>query len=178
MSTGAKRALKDATLDAVAFRDLFHSHTARWTTAGSVRRGKAEVGDIEHVVIPIAGGSFLTVMDEMLPQEGIFAQTGIIEKAVYPNGTHRWGQRYRGVMFRGFRHEVFMADAMNWGCILTIRTGPAEFSRRMVTALHPRGMRQHEGYLRDAHGNIIACPDEQTFFALCGVNYLAPHERE
>lgn len=121
MSTGRKQSLGYAQRDAALFRDLFtlkgYQYWERWEIAGSVRRGKPEVGDIEHVVMPKfgkQGNELWMLLDSMLPDDGIEA-AGIVEKAVYPNGTNRWGEKYRGVMFRGFRHEVFIADAMNWG---------------------------------------------------------------
>ena len=180
MSTGDKRPLAKAREDARAFAALFKDQPHhRWEVAGSVRRGKAEVGDIEHVVWPVDPVAFRAAMDDMLGNP-MFGTPAIIEKAVYPNGTNRWGDKYRGVMFRGFRHEVFLADRQNWGAILTIRTGPAEFSERLVTQLKASGrLRQQDGYVKyTATGDVYATPTEEAFFAACGEPWTEPGDRQ
>lgn len=180
MSKGAKRNLDAAIAEALAFQSQFNRCFTRWEVAGSVRRGKAEVGDIEHVIIPAMKGDVNLLwsrLEAMLPVEGLFPKPGIVTKAVYSNGTNRWGPKYRGVMFNGFRHEIFLADDRNWGAILTIRTGPASFSEMMVTDLRKRGMRQEGGYVMEGN-DIVNCPDERMFFQLCGVPYCEPRQRE
>src|SRR5689334_8378943 len=67
MSTATvKRSFAEALVDAEAFRDLFEGCYERWEIAGSLRRMKAEVGDVEHVVIPIFG--------EVATTSGLFAE--------------------------------------------------------------------------------------------------------
>ena len=178
MSAGPKRKLAQAREDAEAFRELFSGRYERWEIAGSVRRGKPEVGDIEHVVMPGDYPAFLAYMDELLGNP-MFGTPAIIGKAVYSDGSHRWGKKYRGCMFREFRHEVFLADARNFGAILTIRTGPEEFSERMVTRLKSGGrIRQIEGYVRYvADGSVIAVPTERAYFDLCGEPWTEPGAR-
>lgn len=178
MSTGLKRSLAEAKRDAIDFRDMFTGRYDQWEIAGSVRRGKPEVGDIEHVVIPI-GGLVFARMDELLPKDdgALFGGSSTIEKAVYPDGRHRWGPKYRGVMFRGFRHEVFLCSRHNWGSIFAIRTGPAEFSQRCVTELHKYGLRQHKGRIINATNDIFETPTEERFFELCGMPWIEPKER-
>lgn len=102
-----------------------------------------------------------------------------LTKAVYPDGTHRWGDRYRGVMFRGFRHEVFVADTANVGAILAIRTGPAEYSQRLVTRLRRDGkLRMDAGYVRLGDSDqVVAVPNERAFFALCLTPWIDPCKR-
>lgn len=176
-TTATKRPLAKAIAEAEAFRDLCAGAYHRWEIAGSVRRHKPEVGDIEHVVIP-DGNALWARLESLLPGDGLWGEAvGTIEKAGYPDGSHRWGEKYRGVMFRGFRHEIFAADALNWGAILAIRTGPAEFSQRLVTDIKRGGLRQDGGYVKDAHGNIVSVPDEATFLRLCGSAWIEPCDR-
>lgn len=175
-TTDTKRTLEQATEDAHAFVKLLPGCIRMWEIAGSVRRRKPEVGDIEHVIIPV-GTKLHDRLDELVGTD-LFPGDGTVTKAVYPNGTHRWGDKYRGVMFRGFRHELFLADEQNWGCILAIRTGPAAMSERLVTALHRTRLRQSESYLRYQDGTIYPCPTERAFFDACKVDYLEPWERE
>lgn len=169
----------------------------RWEFAGSLRRGKPEVGDIEHVVIPrtelvapkadagLFGGEAhgairLNNVNDRLDE---LLEDGLIEKALYgETRTTRWGDKYRGFVFKGHRHEVFQCEGANWGPTLAIRTGPAEFSQRLVTQLKGCGLyRQHEGFVRYATGRsaseIRPCPTEEEFFELCGVAWLEPGGR-
>ena len=188
MSTAVvKRDWADAMADAEAFRELFPRQCwERWEFAGSLRRRRPEVGDVEHVVVPAFG--------EVDTGTGLFGQTervnllnfhmdallrgGVIEKHWYGNG-NRWGEKYRGCSFRGFAHEVFQADADNFGCQMLIRTGPADFSERAVSRLKAGGMyRQQDGYVRHvASGEVVPVRDEAAYFKLLGVAFIEPERR-
>lgn len=186
MSTTAnKRVASVAIEDARALRDLWPLETyVRWHLAGSLRRAKPQVGDVEHVVIPV----WREVSD------GLFSQTrtvnlwlkhadkllaeGRIAQHVYPNGTHRWGEKYRGISWRGFAHEVFLATPDNFGLIYLIRTGPAEYSQRVVTALKANGTPSVDGQVRAGDGaEPIPTPDEAAVLALARLPYIPPSER-
>lgn len=174
MSDGPRRPLHVAAEDADAFRALFSGY-ADWIVAGSVRRRCETVGDVEHVVV---GPKVFEQLDAMIDADGLFAAPNpAVSKAVYPGGTHRWGDRYRGVMFRGFRHELFMADRDNVGAILAIRTGPADYSRWLVTELRRRGTPMEGGYVRHSSGAVLPCESEAAFFMRCGVRWVEPHKR-
>lgn len=158
-TTTTKRTLLTALADAEAFKKLFEGTFERWEIAGSVRRRKLIVGDIEHVVIPKLGeipaedlfkGSILCNL--MLRRCDELLSAGIISRHVYSNNAHgapmhRWGEKYRGCDFRGFNHEIFCAEEEGWGSTLAIRTGPAELSRQLVTNLHVNYLRQYDGHV-------------------------------
>lgn len=192
MSTGTKRTLADAVRAAAEFRSMFDDTFDRWEVVGSVRRGRPAITDIDHVVIPRAGsvaqdtifgpGESQTV-NLLWQQADQLADLGMIDRAVYPDGRQRWGQKYLGATFAGFRHEIRCADIFNWGPFLAIYTGPADLSKRLVTGLLHRGIfRQQDGYVRyargKAEGTIYGCPDERTYFDICGVPWLEPHQRD
>ena len=106
---------------------------------------------------------------------------GTVAKALI-NGSPRWGERYRRVIFQGIAHDLFAADADNWGSVLAIRTGPAEFSKGLVVGLRRNGYRNQDGYVWTCtpEGEPIervACPDERTFFALAGAAWVEPEDR-
>lgn len=63
-----------------------------------------------------------------------------------------------------------------WGPLFAIRTGPADYSRAAVTKLRERGMRCEDGAIWRGNERL-ACPDEATFFALCGLPYATPEAR-
>jgi hypothetical protein len=211
-ATDTRLSLAEATFAARKFRDLFPPETyERWEFAGSLRRGCRDVGDIEHVVVPrfvdLPGADLfatpaptnllMRLLDELVRQ-------GAVSPHDY-GGRQRWGPLYRGVDFLVLAtslHEVFCADADNWGPILAIRTGPPDFSRRLVTSLRKSGYRNKGGYvwrcrrcpdaIKAEHPGErcpkcqgtylepvekVGVPDEQTYFRLCGVPFTKPEER-
>lgn len=187
MSTGS-RLLRIAVADAAAFRSIFPATSyLRWEVAGSARRGSPVVGDVEHVVEAAVG--------EVRIEGSLFAGNETanllwhhVDKAyaehrfakhTYGDNTTRWGEKYRGLNYRGFAHEIFLADKINWGLILAIRTGPAAFSKELVTRLRDRGTPSRGGYVRvsDRSDEIIPCPDEATAFQLAGMPFVKPEDR-
>lgn len=206
-TTQAKRPYAEAVADAECFRAMFDGRYERWEIAGSVRRHAGEASDVEHVVIPKIG--------EIVNGDGLFAIRELknllwhhldslvrgytVSRHVYSNGTNRWGEKYRGVAFRGFCHEIFVADADNWGATLAIRTGPADFSKRLVTGLLKNGLRNKDGRVyrcipcdwcnghpgecgkcdntRLLPTEVISVPTEEEYFKLCGVEWSEPRKR-
>ena len=166
-TTLEKRSLAQAADDAGALRKLFAGTYAEWHVAGSVRRRVPHVGDVEHVVVPrvamvpAAGDLFGREVAEnlVLLRSDELVAAGAADRHVYPDGRTRWGNRYRGLSFRGFAHELFIADAdrSNLGPTLAIRTGPAEFSRMLVTQLQWRGHVNMGGYVLDKSRHACGC---------------------
>ena len=198
-TTTVKRRLAQAIADAEAFRAQFPPACySLWTVAGSARRRLAYVGDVEHVIVPcrgeadVAGTLFGETepvnllwrrLDELVAagqiQQHIYSMPELGESnsspaaGLYPHKL-KWGPKMRGCDFRGFRHELYTADSDNLGAQLAIRTGPADFSRMLVTQLRRRGLKNDEGYVWDARGNKVSVPTEQAYFACCGVAMVAP----
>lgn len=147
--------------------------------AGSIRRGKAEVGDIELVAV---GRPVINLLGEPTDETEIDwwlrERNGI---TIYKNGP-RYKQFYaaRGEE-EGIQVDLFLATAANWGYILMLRTGPAEFGRRMVTprawgGLLPPDIQVHDGQVWRGD-EALDVPDEETLFALWGTEYIAPEAR-
>jgi hypothetical protein len=109
--------------------------------AGSVRRGdKTDVKDGEIVVMPML--DYFTLMDRL-------AADGTCIKATYGGrGSHRWGNKYRGVVYRGLLIEVFCGDAANFGFIYWLRTGPGDRNQVAMQRLNEKTpLRCIEGYV-------------------------------
>lgn len=168
-TTKTKTSLITAERHAAAFKAAFPPACyERWQVAGSIRRRRPGIGDVEHVVIPA-----ITSKPDI---EGMFGQTiesnalwdyldamvdnGDASKHVYgksnknqskiidgvlvpPNPTYRWGPIYRGVDYAGMTHEIFLATPETWGSILLIRTGPAWFSQYVMACLKRNTMYRH-----------------------------------
>lgn len=130
--------------------------------AGSVRRQKPEVKDVEIVCIP-RGRDLAHFADTVNRWTKIKGE---------PSG--RYTQRYHpdGIML-----DLFMTTPENWGAILLIRTGSADYSKWfMGTALPKAGYRQEGGYVRQ-NGVIVPTYEEEDVFRLAGVTWVEPEQR-
>lgn len=166
------------------FKAMFPPETyERWEFAGSIRRLKPNVKDVEHVIIPKMGNSGMfsdTEINKLWDELEMHVLHGRLKKAVYSDGRFRWGDKYRGVWDGEIKHEMFLAVPDNWGCIFTIRTGSATFSRRLVSKLLSDGVyRQQDGFLvLQSTGERIPCPNEESFFNAACMKYRDPEDRE
>lgn len=143
-----------------------HPHVERCEIAGSLRRGRADVKDIEMVLIPKA--SWLQYTDELLTR-GDFTKR------------HAWGTRFRaGVHVRsGIPVDMFVADSGNWGWTLALRTGPGDVNERLMTWLKTNHapIKSHEGYWWHGERRLIT-PTEQDVFDILGIPFVPPEQRE
>lgn len=189
MKQGAQKlSLAQAVDNAIAFQRLFSAGAEGslyelWMICGSVRRKRPFIGDIDHVVIPrfaeapVAGSMFSeSEMTNLLWRRcDELLAAGTID--VGPPKC--WGEKIRRIIFNCIRHEIAVANENNVGVLVAVKTGPAEFSKMMVTALHQRGLRSTDGfqvkYKRD--GSVYPCRTEKAFFEAAGVKYMEPWER-
>jgi DNA polymerase/3'-5' exonuclease PolX len=172
----------------VALRAADHlvSHLRRYTSlvsrveiAGSVRRKKPEVGDIE-IVAQTARQYRVEGMRSVLSQ--LQVQRGPPNKA---GAAAPWGEKY----FRGLFElapgtdigvDLFVVTPpAEWGVVYLIRTGSAEFSQAAVTRLHHWGLKSEQGrIIKPSTGATLPCPDESTFFRYARLPFLKPELRD
>lgn len=141
--------------------------------AGSVRRGKAMVGDVEIVAHPYHAPELLARLDRWIATHEAY-------KAVYSDGSNRWGKKYRGLKIPGFdaHVEIFLADADNWGYQYWLRTGPGEANTYVMSqCIHFNSpYRAVEGYWQ-IDGKKLRVTDEVDLFHLIGMPFIEPRER-
>lgn len=186
MSTTRTRIpLKTAIAEAEHFRALFDGCCDLWHFAGSIRRKKESIGDIEHVVIPrreerecgdLYGSHELVNLVRGRAEDLLSTHKCTLHNYSAIDGVnrHRFGDKYFGVDFRGRLHEVFMCEPDNLGLIFAIRTGSANFSRLLMGRLKASGFQSIGGRLFRQIGNsnelqFIASPDEADVFAAAGL---------
>jgi len=166
---------------------------ARIEVAGSIRRGKPQVGDIELVAIPSVVhavqrdlfGEVVTVQARDLLDERLeeLAQLRAISRTPPAGARPAWGERMRKFWLAAggqvVQVDLFLATPENWGAIYCIRTGPAAFSQALVTHLKLRTpYRQQDGALVvEATGEVVPVPEEADYFRLAGVPAIEPAER-
>jgi DNA polymerase/3'-5' exonuclease PolX len=211
MSTSdTRRSYKEALKDAEDFRALFPSISySVWTFAGSLRRKCSSVGDNEHVVCPITGnkpngGLFGGEVNLLFHRLDELVASREVTQHIYGATGPRWGEKYRGIDYRGVMHEIFCADPQwNYGPTLGIRTGGPEFSKRLVSGLLRNQRRNYKGRVwrcepcptasaagqrcekscGECQGTQLKCIEaipvatEEEYFKLCGIEFVPPERR-
>lgn len=152
-------------------------HCWRIEIAGSIRREKAEVGDIEIVCIP------------KMERVGLF---GEMERVVgFGLEVNRWehlkghvSDKYiQRLLPEGVKLDLFTATAGNWGLILAIRTGSADFSHNVLAKGWVKaGYHSKGGMLtrKDAAGaaECLEIREESELFDLIGLSWIDPKDRK
>ena len=137
--------------------------------AGSLRRKKNEVGDIELVVIPLPYSTGLL-------ESGLASVVNKWEKVrgELEFGKTRYTQR---ILPEGIKLDLFIAKEGNWGSILATRTGSAEYSHKILANGWVRqGFKSENGYLY-RNGEKYEVREEEDLFRLIGIPYLNPEDR-
>jgi len=110
--------LTDARMVIGELVELLRPACERIEIAGSVRRNKPEVHDAEVVIIPTP---------DLLPLTDTLIEYGTAQYALYgEKRTKRWGNNYRGLLFKGIKCELFMTTEESWGYQFWLRTGPGD----------------------------------------------------
>lgn len=161
----------------------------RASVAGSLRRGKPEVGDIELVLAPAFDGTL-----NLFEQRCEHLLASHFEKRLNRNKqVMAWGKpgewsRYKAVTYHGLPVDLFVVlPDRRWGPTLLIRTGPGSANEVLVTTVGlknrlgdvgvlPKGMKFDQGMVwRD--GVALDTPEEEDVFAACALPWMPPGAR-
>lgn len=183
---------------------LLEASCEQIAVAGSLRRGKASVGDIELVAVPkvkeiaVAGqmGLFgegtaasvkqVSELDAMLEQMEAGGQ--IAREQPYTREKGVWGPRRKqfwaplqmteGVIYITVDLYIVTPPAQ-WGSIFTIRTGPGDFNKALMRhIIQTTRWRQEDGRLICREAGIEAkTPTEKAYFDTIRVPWIKPEER-
>jgi len=177
--------------------EYFRPACMRIEIAGSVRRGKPEVKDIEIVAIPdlspppppkLEFGKpppvvYRTLLDMMVVQMASIGDIHIMKN----------GDRYKQIYLKyaGICLDLFLVlPPAQWGVQMVIRTGPADFSHWLVTRKSKGGglpddaivedgvvgnrIRNEKGFAREGE---IPMSEEIDFLKFCGLGWIEPKDR-
>lgn len=174
MSEGDKRPAAVARPIVEAFIDLIRPHVSWAEIGGSLRRERSEVSDGE--IVATALPSYLKFMDSLVEQ-------GVIAKALYgEKKITRWGEKYRGLIFKNMKIEIFLCDDWNRGYVWWLRTGPGNpadnANMYLVTKIKHGGAPFHvkDGCVY-AGDEKLKIGSEADWFALCGMPFIEPKSR-
>lgn len=149
---------------------------------GSIRREKPDVKDIELVVIPKFGdyptGQMSLEGDPLTSYENLLFEHIAANREEYR--IIKMGVKYAQIHKSGMMIDVFTATPETWGYIFLLRTGPAEFSKWVVTELKKRGYIPKNGalWLEDSLG-LVQCntSSEHDVFRMLGIDWIEPEYR-
>ena len=184
MSAGtAPMSLREALGLARILADDLRPHCSRIEIAGSIRRGKAWVNDIEIVAIPkqvpvaaaedLFGGEERSTGTERDP--GFVA---VVKRSAHTlvRGKPATGRYVQFLARTGVKVDLFMATPENWGYILAIRTGSAEFSKSLAWRWKKMGYEGQDGMLT-RFGKPVPLKEERDLFNLIQLPWVQPQDR-
>ena len=136
-------------------------YCSRIEIAGSIRREKPEVKDIEIVAIinPLWENLFYRKVNEWEKVKG--------------EPTGKYTQR---ILPEGIKLDLFMPNERNWGNIFLIRTGNWQFSKQIMNRILRMGLKQKDGYLWNDE-EMLDCPEEENIFNILKMDFINPRER-
>lgn len=158
----------------------------RCLVAGSLRRLKHTVGDIEIVYVPRFGE---VKGESLFPATGDLAETeiekwlaaGRLAKRQNVNGSVMWGPKNklaRHTMTR-IPVDLFAATEANWFNYLVCRTGGAENNVQIASAAQRQGWKWNPygpGFT-DELGQIVPVRSEEEVYQLVGLIFRQPWDR-
>lgn len=196
MSQGQPRPYGEASRAASALVGALEAGCERIEIAGSLRRRKPEVRDIEVVAIARledrpgedlwATKTTHDVLEERIAE---FLASGFLEVRQVEN--HRidgrvelqtkLGPAFKALVFRGIPVDLFIVRRpATWGCIFALRTGPGDWNTRLVMDCKAIGRRVEGGQVTRWDGTrwvAVPTPEEADFFAALGQPWVSPADR-
>lgn len=160
----------------------------RIEVAGSLRRGKASVGDVEIVYVPIsvsrpAGGDLFSREVAYLPDDRIseMEASGVLARRLNKAGRQTFGDKNKLMLHvpSGIPVDLFSTTEEAWWNYLVCRTGPAELNQRIASAALGRGWRwnPYGAGFTDGDGRVYPVSRERDVFELVGLPYAEPKDR-
>lgn len=169
--------------------------------AGSLRRSKPEVKDIEILAIPRPADRIVErdLFGEIIAESFHCHLEKELARRLADDSwpwrkdfrSPRWGKRYKRLRHeRGICCDLYLTDPQRWGYQLAIRTGPAKFSHAIVTIGLRRGWHFTDSLLHQhpkRDGKVCPkgedCPlilptmEERDIFEALQLPWLKPDER-
>jgi DNA polymerase/3'-5' exonuclease PolX len=188
---------------AACLKETLAPACAQIAIAGGLRRGKPDPHDVEICALPFFDTDLFGAPTDT------YSHLDALLDALVKAGTLQWDEevKRRGPRYKRFvvpeldrlPVELFLAHRPeNWGVVLAIRTGDAEFSKAFMTPILYKGLmpqllavkegclyrypswrdvlwaREHKGV---GKGTIVPCCTELDFFNALRLPVLPPAER-
>lgn len=137
----------------------------RVSPAGSLRRGKETIGDVDIVV---CGPNAVAALD-------VFAAWSRVDE-VLAKGENKASAR---VGVEGIQVDVRALPVENYGAAMQYFTGSKEHNVNLRTRAIKKGWTLNEYSLsRESDGGVVACRTEEEIYEALGLAWIAPELRE
>jgi DNA polymerase/3'-5' exonuclease PolX len=191
--------LADADWLAEEVVDLLAPFCDRIAVAGSIRRRRPDVGDIEIVAIPKTEKRVADLFGEQYEDVDLlgeavarFLDEGELKPRPDKNGHTTVNGKSRRLLYCGAALDLFTTDADCWGSIFLLRTGPGEFNKQLVLKASAGGWLPRGFFFKDGrvwklpppydaslveYAKPVPTPEEEDVFRVLGYEYVPPEQR-
>lgn len=178
-STGTRLPLHEASRIADDFIARYCDGSG--TVAGSIRRQKPEVGDVELLVpMPSMGDPMFDALEPYVESTG---GAGLFLGSALYRAIKGFKPRFKYAQLeslgKGYKIDIFRYWPDQFGILLLIRTGPeGPWRVDWLNRLAQRGYRVQDGYITETDGGRrVDTPDEAAVFRALGWKFIAPERR-
>lgn len=178
-----------------SIRDILSPFCEKIVIAGSLRRERSHVSDIELLFIPKLAPDPSSMMGALFGQGDAqmqdlaeiainrLVQDGVLAKRPNANGSPVWGPLNKLAVHveSGIPIDFFTTTQEKWWVSLVIRTGGKRTNLALTMGANKIGLRLNAygtGFTRMSDGEKIACNSEAEVFHIAGVRYTDPKYRK
>lgn len=173
MSIGKKQPREKVLPVAQHIIEILRPLSDRIELAGSLRRERPSVGDIEIVTIPKRP---LDLLGQPIPK-----RPDLVTEFLNHHVTTfvKNGPKYKQFKYGRYTVDLFLPTAETWGAIYTTRTGSREFNLWLMNTVCPaRGVRFDGGRLYGPGGFALNTPEERDVFTALNLPWIPPQYRD
>lgn len=168
------RGLERAEVEPLALKiiEAIEPYCDKAEVAGSIRRRKENVNDIDIVVQP-KPHSWIEIIKEIRHRfDAVTEKQGAKLATLYVPFVSKQGEGHLQV-------DLYCASKRTWGILLLIRTGSAKHNIYLCNLAIRKGYRlaYSQGLLNEK-GEVIASKTEREVFQALGLDYIPPQDRE
>ena len=148
--------------------------------AGSIRREKADIGDIEIVAIPLTETyTTYNLFKEVIAEEIIYPLHDFLDSKVEITKGIKPNAKQKTFNYRRYKVDLFLPQNLNyWGSAIVLRTGSHQFNMWLMSIRCQQvGIKFEGGRLWKA-GILLDTPEEGDVFEYLKMDFVPPKERE
>lgn len=155
----------ESILAALQGHDEVGSHILRADVAGSLRRRRATIGDIDLLIAadPAHAGAMMSAF-QSLPQVSEILAAGESKSAVR--------------LHSGEQVDLRVVEPKHWGCALQYFTGSQQHNIQIRRLAQMAGLSLNEYRFRSESGQEFFCESEEEVYERLGLRWIPPELRE